>query len=461
MHQQGSGLWDLNLGSLRPKTSWLREEEGSHVDGVQARDFCSGCFIMTMQTTKGQNCFKFGLNHLVVQAFVEVIKEFPAAIFSPTQPPKHPPSMFEFPCLRVNEHRASTETFGTVAEQDARALAFLPSSAQLQSSDFTPPQAGLKKLALATGPWARIKSGVMLEPDINPRPGIIRLAALVSLQEAASSLTPKMQKVRDRGDGCPVASIGISSSCMLRVYSTKGKRVMPYVLVTICCAFAALGSFLFGYDCGIISSSIAQDDFVQRFKGQLNDASTGGIVSSFTGGAIVGSLGVSYLSDLHGRRMVIFVGGILGTLGACLQGAASTIAMLIVGRFTAGVAVGIMSATIPVYCSEIAPPSIRGLLGGMQQWMIGWGFFIAQWVGFGSSHASADMTPSSDYTQPAHIPIPHSSSRSINKYATPSPSNSANPRNPGATSFSKTQVGAAASSSQPESRPSPNALVSM
>ncbi|KAG5296671.1 sugar transporter [Histoplasma ohiense] len=162
---------------------------------------------------------------------------------------------------------------------------------------------------------------------------------------------------------------------------------MPYVLVTICCAFAALGSFLFGYDCGIISSSIAQDDFVQRFKGQLNDASTGGIVSSFTGGAIVGSLGVSYLSDLHGRRMVIFVGGILGTLGACLQAAASTIAMLIVGRFTAGVAVGIMSATIPVYCSEIAPPSIRGLLGGMQQWMIGWGFFIAQWVGFGSSHA--------------------------------------------------------------------------
>lgn len=58
---------------------------------------------------------------------------------------------------------------------------------------------------------------------------------------------------------------------------------MSYVLVTICCAFAALGSFLFGYDSGIISSSIAQGDFVQRFKGQLNDASTGGIVSAFTG----------------------------------------------------------------------------------------------------------------------------------------------------------------------------------
>ncbi|PGH30836.1 hypothetical protein GX50_06379 [[Emmonsia] crescens] len=162
---------------------------------------------------------------------------------------------------------------------------------------------------------------------------------------------------------------------------------MSYVLVTICCAFAALGSFLFGYDSGIISSSIAQGDFVQRFKGQLNDASTGGIVSAFTGGAIIGSLGVSYLSDIHGRRITIFVGGLLGALGAALQGAATSIAMLIVGRFIAGVAVGLMSATIPVYCSEIAPPSIRGFLGGMQQWMIGWGFFVAQWVGFGSSHA--------------------------------------------------------------------------
>ncbi|OAX82350.1 hypothetical protein ACJ72_03298 [Emergomyces africanus] len=162
---------------------------------------------------------------------------------------------------------------------------------------------------------------------------------------------------------------------------------MPFVLVTACCAFAALGSFLFGYDSGIISSSIAQVDFEQRFDGQLNDASTGGIVSAFTGGAIIGSLGVSYLSDIHGRRMTIFIGGVLAASGAALQGAASTIAMLIVGRFIAGVAIGLMSATIPVYCSEIAPPSIRGLLGGMQQWMIGWGFFVAQWVGFGSSHA--------------------------------------------------------------------------
>lgn len=48
--------------------------------------------------------------------------------------------------------------------------------------------------------------------------------------------------------------------------------------------------------------------------------------------------------------MLIFVGGLLATLGAALQGGAVTIPMLIAGRFIAGVAIGQMSATIPVYC---------------------------------------------------------------------------------------------------------------
>ncbi|PGG99463.1 hypothetical protein AJ80_09349 [Polytolypa hystricis UAMH7299] len=167
---------------------------------------------------------------------------------------------------------------------------------------------------------------------------------------------------------------------------------MAFILVTICCAFAALGSFLFGYDTGIIVPSIAQDDFTQHFGEGLNDASVGGIISSFTGGAIIGSAGVSYISDTYGRRVAIFVGGLLATLGAALQGGTINIAMLIAGRFIAGIAIGLMSATIPVYCSEVAPPRIRGLLAGLQQWMLGWGFVVAQWVGFGCSHSQTSFS---------------------------------------------------------------------
>ncbi|KAJ5386642.1 hypothetical protein N7509_009183 [Penicillium cosmopolitanum] len=182
---------------------------------------------------------------------------------------------------------------------------------------------------------------------------------------------------------------------------------MAFILVTLCCVFAAIGSFLFGYDSGVISSSIEQDAFLDRFGSPgLSDAASGGIISSYTGGAIVGSLLASHISDSWGRRMVISIGGLLATFGAALQGGAITIAMLIAGRFIAGFAIGLMSATIPVYCSEIAPPQIRASLASMQQWMIGLGIMVAQWVGYGCSLRTSAFSwrfPLSLQTAPAII----------------------------------------------------------
>ncbi|KAJ5577583.1 uncharacterized protein N7459_006547 [Penicillium hispanicum] len=182
---------------------------------------------------------------------------------------------------------------------------------------------------------------------------------------------------------------------------------MAFVLVTLCCTFAALGSFLFGYDSGVISSSIEQDAFLDKFGSpRLSDAASGGIISSYTGGAIVGSLLAPYISDLWGRRVLIFFGGLLAMFGTALQGGAVTIAMLIAGRFIAGLAIGLMSATIPVYCSELAPPRIRGLLASLQQWMIGLGIMVAQWVGYGCSLHTGDFSwrfPLSLQTAPALV----------------------------------------------------------
>lgn len=57
--------------------------------------------------------------------------------------------------------------------------------------------------------------------------------------------------------------------------------------------------------------------------------------------------------------------------------------MMIAGRLFAGMAVGLLAAVVPMYCSEIAEAKHRGKLSGLLQWMLSWGFFAAQWIGYG------------------------------------------------------------------------------
>ena len=70
---------------------------------------------------------------------------------------------------------------------------------------------------------------------------------------------------------------------------------------------------------------------------------------------------------------MIFHDRIIGSVITC---AAQNMGMLIAGRVINGFSVGIESAQVPVYISEISPPSKRGRLVGSQQWAITWGILI-------------------------------------------------------------------------------------
>ncbi|TVY21189.1 MFS glucose transporter mfs1 [Lachnellula arida] len=151
--------------------------------------------------------------------------------------------------------------------------------------------------------------------------------------------------------------------------------------------FAATGSFLFGYDGGVMTDVIGSNNFLNYFNTTDTSAIIGAINSTFNGGAVFGSLMGGLTMDRFGRRMTIQTGALISLVGAILQAAARNLSMILVGRIFAGWAVGLLSMSVPVYQAECAHPKIRGLIVGMSQQMIGIGFIVSTWVGFGSAHA--------------------------------------------------------------------------
>lgn len=120
-------------------------------------------------------------------------------------------------------------------------------------------------------------------------------------------------------------------------------------------------------------------------------------------GSLAGALLVTYLGDKIGRKKTIIVAGIIWVIGSTLQctsivSVAHSLVnpfsgvilqnrnMLVVGRIVSGISVGISSAIVPIYQSEITVPAIRGRIVSLQQWSITWGILIQYFVQFGCSY---------------------------------------------------------------------------
>ncbi|KAH6654684.1 hypothetical protein BKA67DRAFT_517917, partial [Truncatella angustata] len=66
---------------------------------------------------------------------------------------------------------------------------------------------------------------------------------------------------------------------------------------------------------------------------------------------IIGSSIVFFLADWIDRRIIVLIGSIIAVLGFSLQVGLTSVTMLIVGQFIAGIAVGALSPVTPIYCS--------------------------------------------------------------------------------------------------------------
>jgi MFS family permease len=156
--------------------------------------------------------------------------------------------------------------------------------------------------------------------------------------------------------------------------------------------------------CNIILISVLfhQNNYYKHVFSSPGPNAQGAIVASMPAGSLVGALFVTWLGDKIGRKKTITLAGMIWVLGSILQ-CASVVSvvssggnlslkslqnrgMLVAGRIISGISIGLLSAIVPIYQSEITAPEIRGRIVSLQQWAITWGIVVQYFIQFGCSY---------------------------------------------------------------------------
>ncbi|KAI1617014.1 MFS transporter [Exophiala viscosa] len=155
--------------------------------------------------------------------------------------------------------------------------------------------------------------------------------------------------------------------------------------VWLVAATASIAGSLFGYDTGIISAVLVylNDDLNNR---PVSSNEKELITSLCSGGAFIGAIIAGLTADQFGRKIAIYVGCALFTLGAILQASAYSIAQMAVGRLVVGFGVGSAAMVVPLYIAEIAPTKVRGRLIGLNNMSITGGQVVSYGIGAAFAH---------------------------------------------------------------------------
>jgi sugar porter (SP) family MFS transporter len=113
------------------------------------------------------------------------------------------------------------------------------------------------------------------------------------------------------------------------------------------------------------------------------------ISSMFTLGGLIGALCAGPLSSSRGRLPTMRATAFLYMIGSLVETVSGAVALMAVGRLVSGIAAGASTVIVPLYISEVAPPSQRGLFGAMTQISINVGILVSQTLGYFLSHGAA------------------------------------------------------------------------
>lgn len=167
---------------------------------------------------------------------------------------------------------------------------------------------------------------------------------------------------------------------MSAVLTNGGAGPVPqrasYGYVVMISIVAALGGLLFGYDTAVVSGAIG---YLQKHFG-LTAAMKGWAASSALIGCMVGAGFAGMLNDGLGRKKTLLLCAALFLLSSLGTAFPQTLSQFVWARFAAGIAIGAVSMTSPIYIAEIAPMRVRGRLVSLYQLAIVSGIFIVFFV---------------------------------------------------------------------------------
>ncbi|KAK4104386.1 hypothetical protein N658DRAFT_419155 [Parathielavia hyrcaniae] len=121
----------------------------------------------------------------------------------------------------------------------------------------------------------------------------------------------------------------------------------------------------------------------------MTPASFAAISAIFTVGGLVGALAAGPLTSRRGRRLSMQATTVFYFAGSTIETFAASVPVMLIARTLTGVGAGASTVVVPLYISEVAPPSKRGFFGVFTQIGINLGILFTQTLGYFMSHEGA------------------------------------------------------------------------
>lgn len=144
---------------------------------------------------------------------------------------------------------------------------------------------------------------------------------------------------------------------------------------------AGLGGLLYGIDVGIMAGALPYLEATAADSWHLSAQQLSFVVAAVLLGSVLSSLVAGMLSDLFGRRPVMFLSGLLFVTSIPIISLASGYMPLLLGRLLQGISGGLIAVCVPLYLAECLPAKSRGKGTAIFQGLLTLGFVVAAFIG--------------------------------------------------------------------------------